>query len=82
LAAVPSLAVVMSATTPAVAAAGDAIGRMRLLELARESVTVIVAFPGAAMSELETDAARSLLSPNCVDNTLPFQFTSEVFVKP
>ena len=78
----PSVATVMRATTPAVAAAGEAIARTTALEFLPESLAVIVAFPGATMSELDTEAAISVASPNCVGSGFPFQFTTAELVKP
>ena len=82
LAGVPSVAAVTSATTPAVAAAGEAIASTTKFEDAPGSFTVMVAFPGAEIRELDTDAARSVLSPNCVGSEWPFQATTDDSVNP
>jgi len=78
----PSIAAVMRATTPAVAAAADAIGRTTASEIVLEFATVIVAFPGTVVRELETDAAKSVLSANCVGSGFPFQLMADELVKP
>src|SRR5581483_599392 len=69
LAGEPSDAALINAITPAVA-------------VAPESLTVTVALPGSAISELDTEAARSVASPNWVGSGAPFQLTTDEAVKP
>lgn len=78
----PSGATVMSWTTPAVAAAGEAIPNGSELEAVPESVTVMVAVPGVTAKSLEMVAFRLVGSPNCVGNGDPFQVTTEDEVNP
>jgi hypothetical protein len=82
LAGEPSDAALINAITPAVAVAGDAIGSVSALDVAPESLTVTVALPGSAISELDTEAARSVASPNWVGSGAPFQLTTDEAVKP
>jgi hypothetical protein len=72
------------AITPAVAAAGEAMANDTVFEIAsvEESFTAMLTTPGAAISEAETAAARSLLSPKVVLSALPFHSTTEDEVKP
>jgi len=69
---VPSGAAVISATTPAVAAAGDAIPKGSEFEVVPESATVIAIVPGVATMALVTCAANPVLDPNWVASALPF----------
>jgi|SRR5438094_9465428 len=78
----PSEATVIRVTTPAVAAAGEAIGNTAAFDVAPESTTVTVALPGVAIREAETVAAKSVLSPNCVGRGFPLQLTTAELVKP
>src|SRR5258708_38585014 len=72
----------MRPTSPAVAVAGDAIGRETALEAFPESLTEMAALPGSAISELETSATKSVLSPKVVGRELPFHRTIDEVVKP
>jgi hypothetical protein len=84
LAGVPSGATVIICTTPAVAAAGEAMPKGREFEDAPEagSYTEMFTVPGAATRALVTVAARPALVPNCVGKALPFHSTTEVLGKP
>jgi hypothetical protein len=81
---VPSGATVIMDMTLAVAAAGEAMPNETEFEIAPmdESFTVMLTVPGIAMSEADTAAARSALSPKVVLRAVPFHATTEDEVNP
>ena len=84
LAALPSVATVMSWITPAVAAAGEAIPNGCAFEIAPEdeSLTVTLMVPGLDIIESDTDAVKIASVPNVVGSGVPFHSTAEDGVKP
>ena len=80
----PSGAMVINWTTPAFAAAVEAMPKLKALEvtLREASVTLIVAVPAAATRALATVALRFVESPNIVGKGDPFHSISELLVKP
>jgi hypothetical protein len=80
----PSVAIVISWITPAVAAAGDAMPNCFTFDLVpdEESWTAMLAVPGSAIREFGMDAVRMALVPNVVDTGAPFHWTTEEVVNP
>src|SRR5579864_9102842 len=78
----PSRAMVIKLITPAVTVAGEAMPKGTALEVTAEAETVILTVPGCAMRELETDAAKSVLSPKLVGSEAPFHWITDAAVKP
>jgi hypothetical protein len=82
-AAEPSGAILINCTTPAVAAAGDRIGKTAALEASplEVSATVILADPGAATNDAGICTLRNWSLWKTVARGFPFHSTTQVPVK-